>query len=41
MAKPFTGKQYDKMYFFEPMNIKEPGEYTWVSKISHDVLNDE
>ncbi|CAM9825307.1 unnamed protein product [Scytosiphon promiscuus] len=29
IAKPFTGKQYDKMYFFEAMNIKEPGEYTW------------
>lgn len=32
VAKPFTGNKYDKMYFFDPMNIKKPGEYTWVSK---------
>ncbi len=29
-AKPFNEKKYEKMYFFDPMGIKEPGEYTWV-----------
>lgn len=35
-AKPFHIQKYDKLYFFDPMNIKEPGEYTWVS--THGVL---
>ena len=31
-AKPFTDKtmKYDKMFFFDPMNMKFPGEYRWV-----------
>ncbi|CAM9778395.1 unnamed protein product, partial [Ectocarpus sp. 12 AP-2014] len=36
LAKPFTGKQYDKMYFFDPMNIKEPGDYTWTVAIAKE-----
>eukprot|EP00752_Nemacystus_decipiens_P004173 g3816.t1 len=36
VAKPFTGKLYDKMYFFEPMNIKEPGEYTWTVAVAKE-----
>lgn len=32
-AKPFTDKtmKYDKMFFFDPMNMKFPGGYRWVS----------
>eukprot|EP00903_Cladosiphon_okamuranus_P018047 g16608.t1 len=36
VAKPFTGKQYDKMYFFEPMNIKEPGDYKWTVAVAKE-----
>ncbi|CAM9801347.1 unnamed protein product [Pylaiella littoralis] len=36
VAKPFTGNKYDKMYFFDPMNIKKPGEYTWTVAVAKD-----
>ncbi|CAM9668880.1 unnamed protein product, partial [Ectocarpus sp. 12 AP-2014] len=29
LAKPSTRKQHEKMYCFEPMDIEEPGDYTW------------
>ena len=30
-AKPFADRRFDKMFFFDPMTFKEPGEYKWVS----------
>lgn len=30
-AKPFADRRFEKMFFFDPMTFKEPGEYRWVS----------
>ncbi|CAM9280554.1 unnamed protein product [Ascophyllum nodosum] len=37
-AKAFTDKtlKYDKMYFFDPMNIKYPGEYRWTLAVTKE-----
>lgn len=29
-ARPFADKKYDNIYFFEPINMKKPGNYIWV-----------